>query len=663
MARRIKTVEYIFPNLDTLLNAVVSNLPQITLYLPENNKTFRSVQLHVVASDIITATGGTINEYRTAIQLGAAGYNTVTNTNDIGNSGENITFILTSNFTGYFQTNWSGTSMTCDCQVYMDQRTGTTLGLRDVNAILYITYEYDDDSALEVKTVHIPLNAPLGALSTTKPGTAIDTIPILGDYLPEAGKTIRNMFVCVEGNDAILTTGDYQMNVEIDTLGAVTGTRRVSPLLSNRYYISRFNMFSGANIIFDTGTSHNFFLYQTGINARYNHPFVWMNVTYTFDPAATTGVMNNILLPQDLSSPMGGPSAQEYQRAERNLWIQESGISLRRAAVKVCFEQIAPIASLFARIGNGTFGSYTDTATTMCGGNSLMVRSDSGVSLNRGANTFYLDIYRTDVADFGFNVSALWYLNYISQKHPSGVGAHNHSIRWNVLNFDTVAAATSRESIPTGLTNSPSDYFFLNALGNHYIYLSNSTSQPAGLSIQFQRNPTGEGYQAYEDAYSDTTMTDAEVGIRQVYSQLRDDFMRWPGDSLDRHNIELNRKWRVFQGGTCTAFHHLDILATYHTIGYDANLTISGSNGGPISLLMYRFGRNDILFSGLTTGDSSTVFRWYDDTEPVYFIAYEDSSHRGISQIANLQTLKNFSINLAPSTGSSSSAGGFFGYA
>ena len=106
MATRLKTVEYWVPaTTSTITDATVTNLTQITIYLPETGtKTFRKVKMTTYFSDVITATGGTITEYRTALRLGAAGYTTVTNTNDITNSGENIFGCVTADFTSHFTT-------------------------------------------------------------------------------------------------------------------------------------------------------------------------------------------------------------------------------------------------------------------------------------------------------------------------------------------------------------------------------------------------------------------------------------------------------------------------------------------------------------------------------------------------------------------------------
>ena len=124
------------------------------------------MEAHVTFDDIITATGGSLTTKTVALRLGAAAYTTVANANTLTNSGENASFFIAQNFTSHFAANWTGASMTCDFQLQINQSTGTTLGMVNVCVTLEITYEYDDASATQLKTVRIPLNMPTGAMAT-----------------------------------------------------------------------------------------------------------------------------------------------------------------------------------------------------------------------------------------------------------------------------------------------------------------------------------------------------------------------------------------------------------------------------------------------------------------------------------------------------------------
>ena len=476
MATRLKTVQYSFPILGSLTNNVATNLTQITVYLPETGtKTFRKVVAKLTCDDIISATGGSITARTLSLRLGAAAYTTVTNATTLTNSAENLSLYYSADFTSHFTTNWTGTSMTCDVQTLVNQSTGTTLGMVNVAVTLDITYEYDDTSTTQLKTVWIPLNAPVSTLATAKPGTANDTIPALDTYLPEASKTYRNMYITVQGNEhRNNVTTDHTLSMQIDTLTAQVSGNYEGALATDRWFRYIWNI---SSLGMTTNATHSFYLWAS--IARVNHPQVWLTVTYEFNATTTTSVMQSLMLPMEFGSPMGGVAATDYQRSTRELWIEEPGtITLQRLATYVHWDQSGNIGGLNARIGTGSFVAYTDVASIVAGGNGCMIRNDAGATLARGRNTLQADIYRTDTADLGSNVSAFWIVNYTSGKHASGVGAHNKTVFWN-LSTNGTAAANELNTIAATAPVIPETNYFLNALGTRYEYLSDGVGSPA----------------------------------------------------------------------------------------------------------------------------------------------------------------------------------------
>lgn len=622
MATRLKTVEFAFPVLASVTDATVTDFSQITIYLPETGtKTFRSVICVVTTNDIITASGGTVTEYRTGLQLGAAGYTTVTNTNDNTNSGENISRQVSADFTSHFTTNWSGTSMTCDVQTYWDQSTGTTLGMRDLTARLYITYEYDDTSTTHVKTVYLPLDAPSGALATSKPGTATASIPVLDTWLPESTKTIRDWFIVIQGNSDTAGT-DPTISMEIDTNGVNTTGDMESGLATDRWFTYIWHQPT-----FTTNATHSFYIW--GSAAHTEHLQIYMVITYEFDASATTTVLNSLLLPMELDSPMGGTTSTDYQRGSRSLWIAEpTTITGKESGVFVFFEKAAAISGLNFRVGTGSFQAYTDGAAIMAGGSGLMEAFTP--TFSRGSNTLQCDIYRTDTADFGWNVSALWIVNYTSGKATDGVGAHNHTVFWNLKNYST-AAADSLSTVSATAPVIPETDYFLTSIGGRYFYLSNSTSSVAGITVQAERL-SDEGGVQWEVCYTDISHTDLEVGLRQIYFTARSLFYRWPGDTIgNKINIETSRRWRIASGNGSTAFDHLDLLLTYHSITFTIGGDIVGSGGGTVDIDVFRVADDERVGSTSRVGDGAYTFTWYDDTADMYAVAREDSTHMGRS--------------------------------
>lgn len=628
MATRLKTVKYAFPALASLTNNTLTTLTQITIYLPETGtKTFRSVVAHVTMDDIITATGGTLTTKTLNCRLGAAAYTSIANANGLTNSGENASFWLSADYTSHFTTNWTGTSMTCDFQLQINQSTGTTTGMVNVCVTLDITYEYDDTSTTHVKTVIIPLNAPVGTIATT--ATTYDTIPVLDTYLPEASKTYRQIFVVMQGNEHRNTaTTDHTMTLRIGTASVTTGNYE-GGLASDRFF--RY-VWDATSVYPSTAATQTW--QPTATVARVNHHQAYLVVTYEFDPSASTTIMNSVMLPMDLASPMGGTTSSDYQRGSRELFIQEPAtITTSRVAYYVFWQQIAAISTLNFRIGTGAFTAYTDAASVTCGTNAAMVRNDSAFTLARGRNTLNFDVYRSDTADFGWNISGFWIINYTSGKATAGVGAHNHTVEWSLAQNGTAAAATNYTDAASAPVI-PETNYFITAVGNHLVVQPSGTVALSGMTILVERL-AAEGGIEWEPVYMDSSQTDPEIGVFFAYAQSRTFFKRWPGDDYvgSRVDIETSRRRRVHLNGSTavTGWISLNLIFTYHTITYTISGTVSGSSGGTVTIGVWRPGTGEKLLQTSRTGNGTYSLTWYDNTENLFTEAWESSTLVGRS--------------------------------
>lgn len=687
MATRLKTIEYGF-DVTNLTDASVAGSNR-TIYIPESGtKTFRSVIVRWTADDIVTATGGTITEFRTGLQLGAVGYTTITNTNDIDNSGENLSIEITADFTSHFNTNWTGTSMACGIQVYCDQSTGTTLGMNNAVMTLEITYEYDDTSTAQVKTVYIPLDAPTGALATSKPA-AIATIPALDTYLPERNKVYRDIRIVVQGNEHrnALTT-DHTLSLEIDSAGATTTSGYEGALATDRWF-----RYVWPPTSFTTNATHSFYIWASV--ARCNHLQIYAIVTYEFDyggpattawaattskslndriygtandgkdvvfictTAGTTGssqptwnvdagdtttdgsvtwtvlsVMNSLIVPMQVDSPMGGVTSSDYQRATYELSIQEPApIVDNYCGIFYFWEQVGPIGGLNIKVGGGSFIAYTDTAQVLAGVNGAMRRCESDLTLARGKNTLQSDIYRTDTADLGWTVSAFWIINYSSPQYKDGVGSHNHTVRWNIANFSTINSAI--ELVTSAVApNLPESNYYLGPVGVELMYLGDNTIAGGNHIVQTERLSSGEGGVKWEMISTGIGSTDAEVGIHYHYAHTDKVFKRWTADAgPNRLDIETSRRWRVGYGNQMAAFTHLDILLNYHSIPFtiSGNVTGFAGDGSAIPVKIHRVENDELILQATTAAGGSYTATWFDNTDEVYAVAREDDTHVGRS--------------------------------
>jgi len=622
MATRLKTVEYWFPHLATIADNTNTSFTQITVYLPENSKTFKSVYVECVLADIYT-TAANVTARSLGVQLGSAGYSDISNAQTLTQSGENFTMSILHDFTSYFTTNWSGTSMTMDLRVLANV---STLGCKNASAKVVITYEYDDTTTTHVKTVRIPLNSPNTALASSKPGTANATIPALDTYCPEASKTFRQTTIVVQGNTESNTATDISLSFQVDSAG--------SSLASQLYEKgSTTDLFYRLNevVSFTTSATHDFFIWASATD--FDHPQVWLVVTYEFAPGSTTTVLNSLLLPCEFDGGAGITTSSLYQRAKRELWIQEpTTITVQTCAVYVFYDQKAAVSGIQANFNGGGWTTYTSVGTVSGGCYGFMLRNDS-VSLSRGRNSLYVDVFCTDTADTLANAAVFFLINYHSGVATDGVGAHNHTIFFNLLSHANVAARCDRQSSSVAVAIPESNYF-VTSIGTESNVETDSTTTPQGVHIGVERK-SAEGGHLWEGVYESMGSGDPECGPRYAYSTARSIFNRWAvGSTLDadssRLNLETARVWRIKSGGG-NAHYTLNLLLTYHTITFTVSGTISGSAGGTVNLYLNRSDTGERVLTSSRTGDGAYSFTWFDNTENVYVDAYEDATHVGSS--------------------------------
>lgn len=631
MATRLKTVEYAHPPLAAMTDNTLTTMSQITVYLPESGKTFSSVIATVSAMGTATAAGN-VTTRQLQCRLGAAAYTAHTNSNLYTGSGEDIVVFHSVDLTAHFAANWSGTSMTFDSQVLMDG-TATGIAWTNVCVTLYITYEYDATSATQVKTVRIPLDENTGNGVTTKPGAALATIPNLSTELPEAGKSFRNWFITLQGNINRAAATDATMTFQLDaTASHTTGTWEG---VSNSDYWLRY-IWDAPTL--DTAASMGYYRWGS-LASCFNHMQSWLTVTYEFTLAGTTSIYNSVMLPMEVPSPMG-TSSTIYQRADRELFIQEPGtITTKSIAFYPHWDQSASLVSTMQmRVGTGSFVAYVDRAATLCGSNGAMCRNDSAFTLARGRNTLSFDIYTTGASQLGFNVSGFWLVNYTSGVPAAGPGAANHTVFWNLgayFNGNTSVSRITSAVAPT----LPGTERFYSAIGLRYMYFTNTTGNAAGVTVLAERLETGEDGLAWEPAYVDIGLTSAETGLRHAYAQIRELFNRWYGDPTtatagnggSRLDLQSSRRWRAVLGNNASSFDYLDLMLTYHNITYTVAGTISNSAGGTVNLELKREYNGETVATASRTGNGAFSFTWYDNTEPVYVDAREDDTHLGRS--------------------------------
>lgn len=629
MATRIKTVAYNFPALTTTsTNNTSTSLTQITIYLPEGNSDYFYIQhawVEFSADDVITVTGGSITTKTLELQLGSAGYSSTTNSNTITNTGENISLFLERDFSSYFRTNWSGTSMTCDFRFTINQSTGTTLGFRNACATVYITYEYNDTDTTQLKTVYIPMNQLTSSLATSK--TSIGTIPALDTYLPEASKTYRNISIVYQGNSSTANgTADNDITLEIDSLGTYSPGTYETALASDRWIRFVWSNLVGA---FTTNASHTLNMW-CNVASRFFTMQVYMVVTYEFNASTTTSVMNSLLIPGEMTSPVGNSSTNHKQRLKLDFWMPEENPSVQSFAAMVFYSNINGAVSQYVKLDTGSYVSFNQGGSGLvCGSYGFLIRKDNAITFAKGRNSVFLDIYADLV---GSNYSAMFMVNYTSDKSSSGIGAHNHTVMYPLHWHGTGASIGSVLTSSVGITIRETNYF----ISNCGIVCSAMSANAAAsfLAISMEILAAEDSAMRFVPIYYDYTRLDTEIGNYISTIQIRDEIKRWNGDvDTNRHvNIESSRKYFMLSPTGHNFFiNKFQMFVNYHSIVKTVSGNITNSNGGTVTIDLHRAATGEKVLTTSRVGNGSFSFNWYDDTEELYVVAYEDDTYKGRS--------------------------------
>lgn len=626
MATRIKTVEFWFPAGTTLVDNTDTNLTQITLYRPETvpSNPFKSVFVECIVHDRNT-TLGNINRHQVSVQLGAAGYSSVNNANAITNGGEQQIIIFTGDFTSYFNTNWSGTSMTCDCRLLIDSAVAAPLSpsFNNVTVRVVMTYEYDDTSATQIKTVRIPLDCPVGAMGTTKPGVANATIPNLDTELPESSKTYRQRVLVLQGNDNGTATTDLTFNMQVDT-----DTAFASDVYEHGSNVAMF-MRNASIQTFTTNATHGFYVWCS--SAAGNHMQAWLVVTYEFDASASTNCFVSMMLPFSMGPQLGGNTSSDYQRSNTSFYIEEPAtITTKQIACYLFVDQQGAIGSLNLRIGTGSFVAYTDAAAVVSGSNAAMIRNDSALTLARGLNTINVDGYRNDTNDPGYAPSGFFIINYTCGKPTNGYGAANRTVFWLVNDSGTAATAIEFTQSSVNANFTETDYY-VNNFGVCSQMVPSTTVSQGGWGVSVERLSSGENGLIWETAIASYTGTDGETGVFSLYGAASI-FKRFANDAHPtRLDFKTSRRWRTniaafvpFRPTTC-------MLITMHNITFTVSGIVSGSNGGTVNLYLSDYASGERLIASSRTGNGSYSFTWFDNTRDVIVGAYESNTYVGSS--------------------------------
>ncbi len=591
MATRLKTVQYAFATLASLTNNTLTNLTQLTINLPESSKVFRSVVARISCDDIVSATGGSITTRTFGLRIGAAAYTSVSQTQAITNSGENISFFTSVDFTAQFNTNFTGTSHTCDFQLLLNQSTGTTLGMVNVCVTLEITYEYDDASATQIKTIYYPLKCNPGAMSQST--VTEDTIPALSTLLPEASKVFRNIFVVIQGNELRnASTVDQTMTLRVGAASVTTGIYEGS-LATNRFTRYVWNLTSSYP---NTAASQTWQPTNSGAGFRH-HQQAWLVVTYEYDEASTTRVMNSLMIPAQptaVSSSVDNPSVL----SARLRGIQEANVTCEALAFYgfwhngVSLGNNGIVVIDYDSGGSPVNVAYTDQNGVFAGSSAFMWKAiapaNAVTSGGSDGQNISFELYT--------NVTRLRELNgyfivcYTSDKAPMGSGAHNHTVLLPLIQPATGSPpliAQSAAAIPL-INHAPSSLAVVSIGVMATMFPRAALPASGAIRMWANDNPTA-GLNVVELDTQWSFVGDTEVGAYHFvsawnnrFSSAFDDLF----DTMERNRLPVDQQiWfnislmDATAAAPALAFMEATALITFHELFSTISGTITGATG------------------------------------------------------------------------------------
>lgn len=669
MALRVRTIEYAFPFATASVNGgTARDFTSITVAIPEaTSRTFRSVVLEV------SGVGGAIASITAVlmgISIGAVARNDATVTQTLTNSGEDQSFIFTRDVTSYFQTNYSGTSNTVGARL-------TVTGLTTINctAKLIITYEYDDNQSTRIKTVKIPIDGNTGNLTTTLTavGGVTNQIPALDTFLPEANKVYRDIFFETYTHNQPNATNDRALNMRFNgTTTLASGNYEGGGITD--YWIKRIDkIITGQTGAINTSIANTVEASTSNVSMLFPCLCGVLTVTYEYNEDNTTTVLQSVMIPAiDEVGWSGGPTATDENRIRRTILVPEPGtITLVQSGVLASYIDGDAVSMTF-NIGSQTDRTFVHPTAAggalRAGGLHHSRRFDSGavggvgMTLNRGFNNITIDFFTSGTVSgtIGSNLTGVIYLNYTSSKCNLGTCAQSKTTQW--INHPYSTGGLVERYKYTGSTTPiiPETNWYAEAIGYEgKILLSGTTISSLSFVLQTQIQSGEQLGVGWRELYTSLYSSDAVIGPLLLWTRARDNYKRYPNDQdANRLNPITARDYRFDTSQTTSVVWQSIKMVTYHAITFNVDGTISGSDGGTISISLVRTDTNEVVDSITRVGNGTYSFSWYDNTVEVFVIAYENDSKKGITPHNLAGTADVFDINLNPSTG----GGGEYAY-
>jgi len=185
--------------------------PDLTIDIPEtNSREFVSAILRITFH-LDNAAAGNFSSRQAGVQIDAVAAQDNSASGTVANTGDHECLFFHVDLTSYFQTNYTGTSHVIKTRTRL-------VGSASINitAEWELTYKYEETGeATLIKTIEIPLDSPVAALTNTLAEIGTNQIEILNN-LPETGKVFKDIYFRIDANASSTTVTDTALGLSLD---------------------------------------------------------------------------------------------------------------------------------------------------------------------------------------------------------------------------------------------------------------------------------------------------------------------------------------------------------------------------------------------------------------------------------------------------------------
>jgi hypothetical protein len=284
-----------------------------------------------------------------------------------------------------------------------------------------------------------------------------------------------------------------------------------------------------------------------------------------------------------------------------------------------------------------------------------MLRRDTpgGLSFARGRNNLVFDAYEANTAANSKGVGGgYWIVNYTSDVAATGIGSHNHTVKWQMLSGQTFYPAGRVDIASTPVCEIPESEYFVNNVGFEVLRQSAGAGH-SPVDVWFRNS----GDRTYHSTKTTHTW-DGEIGFAHAYWNDLNNFLMSTEDQRSfRESIETSNWWHMMS--TMGGPEMMNAWVTYHSITFDISGTISNADPANDVVITVTSGNINLPIRSHTVSadpNGAYSFKVFDDTVGYTLAAIDGLGNTDGTVIASIATAADLDFGAG---GPSATVGGF----